>query len=68
MKYLLTEWKDSKKSHQLAVENKTPSKTTHIKGYGFGVTFSTRCFNWKHNFTSEPTVDSLNFSASSVSK
>lgn len=68
MKYLLTEWKNSQKSHQLAVENKTPSKTTHIKGYGFGVTFSTRCVSWHHDFTSHPTAESLNFSASSVSK
>lgn len=66
MKYLLTPFKTAQTKHQLSIENKTPSKTTQIRGYGFGVTFSTYCFKWNHNFTSEATF--LEYSATSFSR
>jgi hypothetical protein len=55
MKYLLTPWNAKNSKHQVLLENKTPTKTTHIKGYGMGVTFSSRCHLWKHNFSATAT-------------
>ena len=64
MKYLLTSMKPNNNT-QLLLENVTPAKTRHIRGYGAGVTFSARCYNWKQDPTfattkllqySEPTV------------
>lgn len=66
MKYLLTPWSHKSGSLQLQVDNKTPTKTTHIRGYGFGVTFSTHCFKWQHNFTSNSIF--LKFAEPSCSK
>jgi hypothetical protein len=68
MKYFLTPWKASETKHQVSLENKTPTKTTHIRGYGFGVTFSTYCFQWKHNFTSDAESGLLSYSKSSISR
>jgi hypothetical protein len=61
MKYLLTPWKAKTGNHQFLLENRTPTKTTHIRGYGFGVTFSSRCFVWSHSFSSTSTF--LQYSA-----
>jgi|GEM_PF-5331120 len=64
MKYLLTALKQ-KNNTLLLLENIIPAKTGHIKGYGCGVTFTSRGARWQHNATfaspkmiqfSEPTV------------
>jgi hypothetical protein len=60
MKYLLKSWKTQPGKHEIVVENKNPDEMTRVRGYGFGVNFSSRCFRWSHNFTS--TVDFLKFS------
>jgi hypothetical protein len=60
MKYLLTPWKAVSGKHELLVDNEHPTKTTRIRGYGFGVTFSSWCFKWNHTFSSN--ADFLKFS------
>jgi hypothetical protein len=52
MKYLLTPWKEKSRHHDLILENKNPTQTTHIYGFGSGVTFSSRAVAWNHIFTS----------------
>jgi hypothetical protein len=59
MKYQWGSWKGKPNRHQMLVDNRTPTKTTHIKGYGIGVTFTTRCFVWDKNFSS--TVEAMRF-------
>jgi hypothetical protein len=56
MKYLLTSIK--KNNTQLLLENVVPAKTSHIIGYGAGVTFSSAGYPWKQNST----FSSLRFS------
>lgn len=54
MKYLLTpSLKTMTTKHERIVDNKNPTKTTRVMGYGFGVTFSSRCFSWDRDFSSE---------------
>jgi hypothetical protein len=60
MKYLLTPWKAFHRKHELLLENENPTKTTRIRGYGFGVTFSSWGFKWNHTFSSG--ADLLKFS------
>jgi hypothetical protein len=48
MKYLLTSPRD-KNNTQLLLENIVPAKTAHIVGYGLGVTFTTKGFDWQQN-------------------
>jgi hypothetical protein len=64
MKYLLTSLKQ-RNNTQLLIENVVPARTSHIRGYGVGVTFTSSCNAWKHSTTfaslrlsafSEPTV------------
>jgi hypothetical protein len=64
MKYHLTSLK-GKLHTQLMLENITPARTRHIKGYGNGVTFTSKCHTWQQNATfatpkllqySDPTV------------
>lgn len=59
MKYQWGSWKGKPNRHQMVVENRNPTKTTQVKGYGMGVTFSTRCFVWDKNFSS--TVEAMQF-------
>ena len=54
-----TVWKGKPNRHQMLVDNRTPTKTTRINGYGLGVTFTTRCFVWDKNFSS--TVEAMRF-------
>jgi hypothetical protein len=60
MKYMLKSWKASSGKLELILENKNPTETTRIRGYGMGVTFSSSCFKWKHTFSSD--ADLLKFS------
>lgn len=66
MKYLLTPWKAVSGKHEMLVDNKTPTKTTHIRGYGFGVTFSSRCFTWKRNFSGDQEILRFSDAANSL--
>lgn len=53
MKYLLTSSpKTMATKYERLVDNKTPTKTTRMQGYGLGVTFSSRCFSWNLDFSS----------------
>ena len=63
MKYLLTSLRQ--KNTQLLLENVIPAQTGHIKGYGVGVTFTSKGLSWRQNATfssmkmlefSDPTV------------
>jgi hypothetical protein len=58
--------KDKSKRHQLLLENIVPTKTTHIMGYGLGVTFSSNRFSWSHNFSS--VAELMQFSQATFSK
>jgi hypothetical protein len=44
MKYLWTSL--PAKSDNVLMENVTPAKTRHIRGYGLGVTFTGSCYKW----------------------
>lgn len=50
MKYVLASL-EKKDSHQIPLENTNGLKTTHIRGYGFGVTFSSPVSVWKHTIS-----------------
>lgn len=50
MKYLLTSLKQNNNT-QLLLENIIPARTGHIKGYGFGVTFTARASPWSQSAT-----------------
>ncbi|MBT1705700.1 hypothetical protein [Chryseosolibacter indicus] len=50
MKYQLTSTKPNNNT-EILLENITPAKTKHIRGYGLGVTFSGNYSAWKHNAT-----------------
>ncbi len=48
MKYLLTTLKPHNHTH-LQLEEVIPARTGHIKGYGYGVTFTSRGANWEQS-------------------
>ncbi len=50
MKYVLTPL-GKKDSQQLLLDNTNGLKTTHIRGYGFGVTFSSPVCVWRHTIS-----------------
>jgi hypothetical protein len=50
MKYFLTSL-DRQRRTELTIDNIVPTKTTHFKGYGKGVTFTTNVSNWRSNTT-----------------
>lgn len=51
MKYFLTPWNAKPVKHLILMENRTPTRTTRHRGYGSGVTFSSRCYHWNQNFS-----------------
>ena len=50
MKYFLTSLKHNNNT-QLLLENIVPAKTSHIKGYGSGVTFTSKGSTWSQDAT-----------------
>jgi hypothetical protein len=64
MKYLLTSIKPNHNT-QLSLENVIPAKTGHIKGYGSGVTFTSKGVNWKQS-ASITSLKMLEYSAPTV--
>jgi hypothetical protein len=51
MKYLLTTLKSPNNTHLSLLEDIIPAKTSHIRGYGFGVTFTSKCSDWAQSPT-----------------
>lgn len=52
MKYLIKPWNQKPLKHHIRMENKTPTRTVRHRGYGLGLTFSSRCYAWSKNFSS----------------
>lgn len=51
MKYIVKQFSSDGAKHLIPMENKTPTRTTRHRGYGFGVTFSMRRYHWNQSFS-----------------
>jgi hypothetical protein len=66
MKYVWAALDGKTNSRQLLLENINALRTRHIRGYGFGVTFSSQISGWKQTL-SKP-ISELRFHKTSFSR